>query len=123
MKTVFILTYQKVSRYRVGYPFRYPTEYQTPCPFNKKLYRHQHGLDFKLDIQLNIMQWKTDVDATKTVVTQITPIANEIQSINDYAKKVEASQVSCLKLQGIFSAKENRGSRIEALTSPLILVH
>ena len=56
-------------------------------------------------IQPNVVQHTGSVGAARSVVIQPHPTSVEVQPTNDYAKKCEAAQVSCLKLQGILSGK------------------
>ena len=56
-------------------------------------------------IQPNVVQHTGSVGAARSVVIQPHPTSVEVQPTNDYAKKCESAQVSCLKLQGILSGK------------------
>ena len=55
--------------------------------------------------QTSIVQPKGAVGAARSVVIQPSPTSIEVQPSTDFAKKVEAAQVSCLKLQEILSGK------------------
>ena len=59
-------------------------------------------------MQPSVVQNTGAVGAARSVVIQPSPTSIEVQPSTDYAKKVEAAQVSCLKLQGILNGKAGK---------------